>query len=159
NESVDRHVAKPVAKAYKKVTPHFVQTGISNFLDNLNYPVVLVNDLLQAKFKATLNDTGRLLLNTTVGLAGLLDPATDAGLDKNDEDFGQTLGRWGLRPGPYLMLPFLGPSDIRDGIGKYADTYPNPARYAKDSRVRWGVWVLDALDTRARLLDKDSLLN
>jgi len=159
NDAVDRHVAKPIAQTYRKVTPHFVQTGVSNFMDNLTYPIVLVNDLLQVKFKATLNDTGRLLLNTTLGLGGLLDPASDAGLAKNDEDFGQTLGRWGVRPGPYLMLPILGPSDIRDGIGKYADRYATPYDYANDWRVRWGFWALDALDTRARLLDTEQVMS
>jgi phospholipid-binding lipoprotein MlaA len=159
NDAMDRAALRPVAKGYRKVTPHFVQTGVSNFMDNLETPLTLVNDLLQGKFKATLNDTGRLLLNTTLGLAGLLDPASDAGLAKNDEDFGQTFGKWGVRPGPYLMLPLLGPSDLRDGAGRVPDSFANPLRYVDRDRIRLSLYAVSALDSRARLLDVDDTLN
>ncbi|MEZ5458769.1 MAG: VacJ family lipoprotein [Steroidobacteraceae bacterium] len=108
NEALDRRIAKPIAKGYKRITPDAVETGISNFFSNAAYPTVLVNNVLQGKFKDALNDTGRLLLNTTLGLGGLLDPASAAGLARNDEDFGQTLGRWGVGSGAYLMIPLLG---------------------------------------------------
>ncbi len=159
NDALDRAIVKPVARGYRKVTPHFVQTGVSNFLDNLESPVVMVNDLLQGQFKAFASDTGRLLLNTTLGIGGLLDPATAAGLDKNDRDFGQTLGKWGLRTGPYLVIPFLGPSDIRDAAGKVGDVYSDPRHYIRNNWVSWGLWGVGAVDTRARLLDVEGAIN
>ncbi len=158
NDAFDRAIAKPVARGYRKVTPHAVQTGIGNFLDNLQSPVVMVNDLLQGQFKALASDTGRLLLNTTVGIGGLLDPATAAGLDKNDRDFGQTLGKWGLKTGPYLVIPFLGPSDIRDAAGRVGDIYSDPRHYIRNNWLSWGLWGLGAVDTRARFLDADAAI-
>ena len=159
NDALDRAIAKPVARGYRKVTPQFVQTGIGNFLDNLEYPVVMVNDLLQGQFKAFASDTGRLLLNTTVGIGGLLDPATDAGLEKNDRDFGQTLGKWGLRTGPYVVIPFLGPSDIRDAVGRVGDVYSDPRHYIRNNWLSWGLWGLGAVNTRARFLDADAAIS
>jgi phospholipid-binding lipoprotein MlaA len=159
NDALDRAIAKPVARGYRKVTPQFVQTGIGNFLDNLEYPVVMVNDLLQGQFKAFASDTGRLLLNTTVGIGGLLDPATDAGLEKNDRDFGQTLGKWGLRTGPYVIIPFLGPSDIRDAVGRVGDVYSDPRHYIRNNWLSWGLWGLGAVNTRARFLDADAAIS
>ena len=158
NDEVDRYLLKPVAKGYVKVTPTFVQRGVSNFFDNLNYPVTIVNDLLQAQFKAFASDTGRLVLNTTVGIGGFFDPATAAGLEKNSRDFGQTLGKWGLKPGPYLVIPVLGPSDVRDGVGRVADTYSNPRQYIQNSYAYWGLWVAGGVDTRVRLLGTDQLV-
>src|SRR3569833_3077546 len=105
NDTLDKAVLRPVAHGYQNVTPHFVRTGVSNFLDNLDYPLVILNDLLQARFKTFARDTGRLLINTTLGIGGLLDPATPAGLVKNENDFGLTLGRWGVPKGPYFVLP------------------------------------------------------
>ncbi|GAC1452780.1 MAG: VacJ family lipoprotein [Steroidobacteraceae bacterium] len=158
NDAFDRAIAKPVARGYRKVTPHFIQTGIGNFLDNLGSPVVMVNDLLQGQFKAFASDTGRLLMNTTLGIGGLLDPATAAGLDKNDREFGQTLGKWGLRTGPYLVIPFLGPSDIRDAVGRVGDVYSDPRHYIRNNGLSWGLWGVGAVDTRARLLDAEGAL-
>jgi phospholipid-binding lipoprotein MlaA len=158
NDGVDRYVLKPVAKGYAKVTPSFVQRGVSNFFDNLNYPVTIVNDLLQAQFKAFASDTGRLVLNTTVGIGGFFDPATAAGLDKNSRDFGQTLGKWGLRPGPYLVIPILGPSDVRDAVGRVGDEYTNPRHYINNTYVNWGLVVAGGIDTRTRLLGTDQLI-
>jgi phospholipid-binding lipoprotein MlaA len=158
NDAFDRAIAKPVARGYRRVTPQAVQTGIGNFLDNLRSPVVMVNDLLQGQFKAFASDTGRLLLNTTVGIGGLLDPASAAGLDKNDRDFGQTLGKWGLRTGPYLVIPFLGPSDIRDTVGRVGDIYSDPRHYIRNNWLSWGLWGLGAVDTRARFLDADAAI-
>lgn len=158
NDAFDRAIAKPVARGYRKVTPHFVQTGIGNFLDNLQSPVVMVNDLLQGQFKAFASDTGRLLMNTTLGIGGLLDPATAAGLDKHDRDFGQTLGTWGLKTGPYLVIPFLGPSDVRDAVGRVGDVYSDPRHYIRNNWVSWGLWGVGAVDTRARLLDVEGAI-
>lgn len=159
NDAIDRAVLKPVAKGYRKVAPQFVETGVSNFMDNISYPVVIVNDLLQCKLRAALNDTGRLLLNTTLGLGGLLDPASDAGLDRNDEDFGQTLGKWGVGSGPYLVLPFLGPSSMRDGVGLVADHFTEPVTYIEEDKVRYSLQGVGVIDKRARLLDLDDTLN
>lgn len=159
NDAVDRAILKPVAKGYRKVAPQFVETGISNFMSNIHYPVVIVNDLLQAKFKPALSDTGRLLLNTTFGLGGLLDPASDAGLDKNDEDFGQTLGKWGVGPGPYLILPFLGPSTLRDGVGTAADQLADPRTYIERDSIRLAIQGMRIIDMRAQLLDVEGTLN
>jgi phospholipid-binding lipoprotein MlaA len=158
NDKLDKAVVQPVARGYRRVTPHFVQTGIRNFLDNLNYPVVMLNDLLQGQFKAFFNDTARLLVNTTLGVGGLFDTATAAGLEKNDRDFGQTLGKWGAHTGPYVVLPFLGPSDVRDAFGRLGDEYSSPRHYIRNNYVNYGLWTLDVVDTRARLLDATKLL-
>jgi phospholipid-binding lipoprotein MlaA len=157
-DKVDRAVLKPVAKGYKAVTPDFVETGITNFFDNITYPRVFVNDLLQAKFNSALHDTGRFLLNTTIGVGGLFDPATSAGLEKNDEDFGQTLGKWGVPAGPYFFIPLMGPSTVRDTFGKVPDTFSNPTRYIDNTSVRYGLLGLDLINTRAQLLEAEKAL-
>ncbi len=158
NDGLDRAVLKPLAKGYVKIAPPPVRTGVTNFFDNLETPVTMVNDLLQWQIKAFFSDTARLVLNTTLGIGGLLDPATRAGLDKNDRDFGQTLGVWGVKSGPYVVLPVLGPSDVRDAGGKLVDTYSNPRNYIQDPWVRWGMWGLRGVDIRSRLLYTDSLV-
>jgi len=158
NDALDRGVEKPIAKTYVKVVPQPVRTGVTNFFTNLNTPTVMVNDALQGKFLAAANDLGRFVLNTTVGIAGILDPATPAGLARNDEDFGQTLGKWGVHPGPFVELPILGPSDVRDVVGKVADTYTNPRDYIKNSWIKYGLYVPYAIDLRASLLPLDSTL-
>ena len=158
NDGLDRAIVKPLARGYRKVTPQFVQTGVSNFFSNAEYPVTLANNLLQGKFTAAASDTARFVLNTTFGLGGLLDPATASGLDRNDEDFGQTLGRWGVPPGPYIVVPFLGPYTLRDGIGSFADDFAEPRAYLEDDSTRWTLWAADKFDRRVRLLDADALL-
>jgi phospholipid-binding lipoprotein MlaA len=158
NDALDRGVAKPVAKAYRAVTPQPVRTGIGNFIANLRMPLTLVNDLLQGKVRAAWSDTGRLLLNTTMGIGGLFDVATKAGIDHNDEDFGQTLGAWGVPAGPFLMIPFLGPSDMRDAPTRVADAFANPATYA-NVEARWGYRALDLVNTRYELLPLDATLD
>jgi phospholipid-binding lipoprotein MlaA len=136
-----------------------MRTGISNFFDNLDYPVVILNDLLQARFKQAGADTGRLLMNTTLGIGGLLDPASSAGLTKYDNDFGLTLARWGAGKGPFLELPFLGPSDIRDGAGRIPDSYASPRNYIGDTTVHYSLWAVALLDARYRLLSTDPLVD
>lgn len=157
NDSIDRAVVKPVARGYQRVVPQFARTGVSNFLANLQTPTVMVNDLLQGKPLAALNDLGRFLLNTTLGVGGLLDPATKAGLDRNDEDFGQTLGKWGVHPGPFLELPILGPSNLRDGPARIADIFTYPPTYMNRT-VDYGIWAVHAVDLRASLLSFDDTL-
>lgn len=159
NDKVDKAFTKPVARTYRRVTPHFVQTGVSNFMDNINYPVTIVNDLLQAKFKPAVLDTGRFLLNSTVGIGGLFDPASDAGLDKNDQDLGLTLGKWGIHQGAYIVLPIIGPSSVRDGFGRLGDAFVTPQNYITNNWVRYGLDGLYYLDVRARLLDVEGALD
>jgi phospholipid-binding lipoprotein MlaA len=158
NDKVDRAVAKPVTKAYVRVVPKPIRTGVSNFFDNLSTPTVMVNDALQGKFLAAANDLGRFLLNSTLGLAGILDPATPAGLAHNDEDFGQTLGHWGVHPGPFVELPILGPSDLRDAPSKLVDSYTNPRQYIKNPYVKYGLYLPYLVDVRAALLPLDETL-
>ncbi len=158
NDAIDRGIAKPVARAYVRVIPKPVRTGISNFFANLNTPTVMINDALQGKFMAAANDLGRFLLNSTVGVGGLLDPATSAGLDRNDEDFGQTLGHWGVHSGPFIELPLLGPSDLRDAPGLVVDSYTNPRQYVRNTGVEYGLIVLNLIERRASLLPLDSTL-
>jgi phospholipid-binding lipoprotein MlaA len=158
NDKLDRAIAKPAAKAYVRVIPSPIRTGINNFFANLSTTTVMVNDALQGKLLAAGNDLGRFLLNSTLGLGGILDPATPAGLARNDEDFGQTLGHWGVHPGPFVELPILGPSDVRDAGGKLVDTYTNPRQYIRNSYVKYGLYLPSLLDTRAALLSLDETL-
>jgi phospholipid-binding lipoprotein MlaA len=158
NDKLDRAFAKPVARTYVRVVPHPIRTGVSNFFANLHMTTVMLNDALQGKFLAAGNDLGRFLLNSTVGLGGILDPATPAGLARNDEDFGQTLGHWGVHPGPFVELPILGPSDLRDAPGKLVDAYTNPHEYIRNTGVKWGLYGVYLVDTRAGLLSLDETL-
>jgi phospholipid-binding lipoprotein MlaA len=159
NDKLDRAVAKPVATAYVKHVPQPMRTGVSNFFDNLRTPGVMVNDALQGKLLAAGNDLGRFLLNTTLGIGGLLDPATAAGLNKNNEDFGQTLGKWGVHPGPFVELPLVGPSDLRDAPARVADAYLVPTTYwPKNDWVKYGLYVPYFIDVRASLLPLDDTL-
>lgn len=144
NEVVDDYVAEPITSAYKWITPEFMQTGISNFYDNLKEISVVLNDVLQGKFVQGGQDTGRFLLNSTVGLAGLFDVATPMGLEQHDEDFGQTLAVWGVPTGPYLVVPFLGPTTFRGVPGAAVDAVANPVTY-----LPWGFAAVAALNKRA----------
>lgn len=157
NVTADKYALRPVARVYADYLPSPVRTGVGNFLSNLSYPTVIVNDLLQGKLKQAGRDTGRFLMNSTFGLAGLLDPATMVGLTRNDEDFGQTLGKWGVGPGWYLMLPLLGPTTNRDFIGTLGDAVTEPSSYVK-VETRVVLLAADVIDTRADLLSVDSVL-
>ena len=152
NDTVDRAIGKPAARAYRKVVPGVARKGVSNFFSNLEQPTVMLNDLLQGKWRPAGTDAARFLLNTTLGLGGLFDPASPAGLDRNDEDFGQTLGKWGVRPGPYLMVPLLGPATVRDGFGNVVDQFTEPDTYVKDDKVLWSLKALGLIEQRERLL-------
>ena len=158
NDFTDRWLIRPVAKAYDKVVPVFVKKGVSNVFDNLATPATAVNQLLQGKPVRSLSDTGRFLVNTTLGVGGLIDVATHAGFAKHDEDFGQTLGVWGAGSGSFLMLPFLGPSSVRDTLGFTVDGIMNPIRYIKPAESRAGVMALYIIDLRAGLLGVDQLV-
>ena len=156
NIAVDRAMIRPVAVGYRNHVPAPVRVSVNNFLENLSYPTTIVNSLLQGKVKDTLNDIGRFAVNTTVGLAGLFDPATRFGFAKNDEDFGQTLGRWGVPAGPYLVLPFFGPSTMRDGPAIYVD-WQTDLRVGDqvDPAVEWTLIGLSLVNRRAQFLEFD----
>jgi phospholipid-binding lipoprotein MlaA len=158
NDKLDRAIVKPVTKGYVRAVPSPIRTGVSNFFANLETPTVMINDALQGKFLAAGNDLGRFLLNSTVGIGGILDPATPAGLARNDEDFGQTLGHWGVHPGPFVELPILGPSDVRDTVSRVVDTYTNPRQYIKNNYISYGLYLPYLLDKRASLLSLDETL-
>lgn len=158
NDRIDRHVLKPVAKGYQKVTPRAVRTGVTNFFRNLKVPVVLLNDLLQGKPLAAGQDLSRFVVNSTVGIAGVFDPSTKFGIPRNDEDFGQTLGKWGVAPGPYLVLPFLGPSSVRDGAAFSVDVVTDPVTFEFAERVTAGLWAIKLVNTRANLLEVEEII-
>jgi len=161
NEGFDRHVAKPVAQVYRDVVPVSVNKGISNFFSNLDDVIVLVNDLLQFKFEQSIQDTTRILFNSTFGLFGLIDVSSEWDLPKHNEDFGQTLGYWGVPAGPYFVLPFLGPSTIRDSAGLGTDyVYFDPVfNRVGDPLTSWSLFTLNFVDHRADLLGISGLLD
>jgi len=152
NEVVDNAVVKPVARGYRDTVPPLVRQGVSNVLGNVGDAWSAVNHFLQGKPQGGLDMTMRVLTNTLFGLGGLLDPATEMGLKRQSEDFGQTLGRWGVPAGPYVVLPLLGPSTLRDSVGRVADTAASPSNLPKDSRVATAVTVLGVVDVRTELL-------
>ena len=159
NDVVDRATLKPVAKGYKKVMPEWFRHGVGNFFSNLQYPATIINQLLQGKPKLAARDTGRLLTNTLLGFGGILDPASRVGLDKNDEDLGQTLGMWGVPSGPFIMLPFLGPTTIRDAPSSFAEFFLDPLTYSDVQwEVLWGMRALDIVDVRAQYLALDPVI-
>ena len=152
NDKVDVYVLAPVARGWEKVSPHCVRTSVSNFFGNLRFPIVTVNDLLQGKVKDGASDVGRFGVNTTVGVLGLFDPASGWGLVKHDEDFGQTLGVWGVPPGAYLVLPLLGPSDPRDAAGFAVDYALSVTPFFIDEAILWGAQVGDTVNARSFVL-------
>ena len=158
NDALDRAIARPVAKAYVKVMPRVVRTGVSNALSNLDTVPTIINDALQGKFRMAGHDSARFLLNSTLGLGGLFDPASAAGLEYNEEDLGQTFGKWGVKSGPYLVLPVLGPSSARDAFSRAADTFLEPVWYLEDDSTRYLIRLIDLLDQRAGLLELDAQL-
>jgi phospholipid-binding lipoprotein MlaA len=159
NDVVDRATLKPAAKGYKKVTPEWFRRGVGNFFSNLQYPATIINQLLQGKPKLAARDTGRLLTNTLLGFGGILDPASRVGLEKNDEDLGQTLGAWGVPSGPFIMLPFLGPTTVRDAPSSFAEFFIDPLTYADVKwEVLWGARALDVVDVRAQYLSLDPVI-
>lgn len=158
NRTADRYVLRPVAQGYDQVMPDTAKLGVNNFFNNLEEPRTILNALLQLKVKRAARSTGRFLLNSTAGIAGFMDVATDAGLKRYDEDFGQTLGRYGVGQGWYLMVPFLGPRTNRDLIGTGGDYFAGIGPYV-ETEVSAPLTATDLVDTRARLLGADSLLD
>ena len=158
NEIVDDNVLKPIAKGYKYVTPDPVEVGVANFFSNLGEIGTITNDLLQLKFAQAGRDTMRFFLNSTLGIFGIFDVATPLGLSKNKEDFGQTLGFWGVPDGTYLVLPFLGPSSFRDGPSMIVDYELSPVEQLHHEE-RQVLQTLDIVDTRARLLRATKILD
>lgn len=158
NSAADRYVLRPVAQTYADLTPDLVEQGIDNFLSNLTYPATIVNDAFQLKFRHTAADLTRFLVNSTVGVLGIFDVAASLGLPERDEDFGQTLGYWGIGQGIYLMLPFLGPSTGRDLVGRGVGYFLNPTFYIDDTVTEWSLLVLYALNLRASLLGFDQAI-
>ena len=153
NIALDRHIFKPVAKAYKAVTPEPIDTSISNFFENLGDIKNAANNLLQFKVGDALIDTERFIFNSTFGMAGLFDIATEMGLQKHDEDFGQTLAKWGVGSGPYIMLPLFGPSTLRDATAKFTlDSLMDPTRHSDE---KYELFTLEKLDKRADLLSTE----
>jgi phospholipid-binding lipoprotein MlaA len=158
NQVVDKAVVKPLAQGYDKITPPEIKTVIGNFFSNLDDVSVAVNNLLQGKPKAAGSDITRFALNSTLGIVGLADVATELGFQKNDEDFGQTLGVWGVGSGPYLVLPILGPSTLRDAPARFVDAPLDPLFHQDDVRVRNSLLVVNVVNTRARLLPATDLV-
>jgi phospholipid-binding lipoprotein MlaA len=160
NEAADDYVIKPAAEAYKFVLPEFVRTGVTNFFSNINDVLVAANNLLQGKPSNAVSDIGRFLVNSTIGILGFFDVATDMGLDKNREDFGQTLAVWGVGDGPYIVLPFFGPSNVRDTVGLVVDIETdfmiNTNKLNSDEKN--AVNGLRIINKRADLLDAGQLL-
>ncbi len=159
NEVVDGMFLKPVAMAYNSATPRPVRTGVNNFFNNLSDVWSLANNVLQAKPKEAAETFFRVSINTLMGLGGVLDVASEMGLEQHREDFGQTLGRWGVPTGPYLVLPLLGPSTFRDTASLRADTLGNPLYGVEHIRTRNTLLLLDAADTRAGLLRAGNVLD
>lgn len=159
NEVADKYVAKPIAEGYQAVLPNFLEQGIDNMLSNLREPLNIVADLGQLKFKAAAIDGGRFVINSTVGIAGFFEVASHIGLEKRAEDFGQTLGYWGVGPGPYLVLPILGPSTVRDAGSSVLDAQVDAISQVDHVRTRNQMRFLDLVNTRANLLTTDSLLS
>jgi phospholipid-binding lipoprotein MlaA len=161
NDGLDKVVMKPVATVYKTVLPQFVRTGVTNFFNNLYDILTALNNLLQGKIADAASDVGRIALNTTVGIAGFIDVGTEVGLEKHKEDFGQTLGRWGIPDGPYLQIPFFGPSSFRDGVGLFVDVKLDPIRWIWRDHIatRNSVWALHIINLRANLLDSTKILD
>jgi len=157
NVVVDRRVAKPLARAYVRVVPRPVRLGVSNFFNNLGQPVSALNALLQGKPKQAGQSVGRFLLNTTLGIGGLFDPATSANLPNRSEDFGQTLGVWGWKKSRYVELPLFGPRTVRDVFGMAGDAPLSPTRQIEEDKVRIFLQGLQLVDVRAQLLSTDSL--
>jgi phospholipid-binding lipoprotein MlaA len=164
NIALDHAVLRPVAREYVKVTPQTIRTGVNNVLTNLAYPVTLVNSFLQGKFHDGMSDAARLLVNSTIGIGGLFDPASGMGLDRHQADFGQTMGRWGMHSGPYLMLPFLGPSTVRDGFGLVPDylllhEIETVKLFDNNPYVEWSLFAAGTVNRRTQLLDEDRILD
>lgn len=159
NDTLDKALLKPAAKGYSAVMPTAGKVMVSNFFSNLDDVMVTVNDLLQFKLVQGYSDGMRFLVNSTIGVFGLIDVASAGGLKKHNEDLGQTLGKWGVGNGPYLVIPIVGPSTLRDGVGFYADLYLDPMYYINDMSTRNLAYLAQKITLRAELLDQEKVLD
>lgn len=159
NDFFDRYLLKPVAKGYDTITPQFLEDGVHHMFGNVGEVSNVLNSLLQAKFKNTAESGGRFVVNSTVGLLGFFDVASKMGLQAHEEDFGQTLGYWGVHSGPFIVVPFFGPRTLRDGFGSIADSYSDPIPYAIDHvPTRNEVLGGRVVDTRVQLFKAEELV-
>lgn len=159
NDVLDSNVVKPVAEGYKAVVPSLVRSGVTNVLGNIGDVWSTANQLLQGKLQSGMEMGMRVLVNTAFGLGGLLDPASEMGLTRRSEDFGQTLGHWGVSPGPYIVLPLLGPSTLRDTIAWPVDRQLSPSTLVATEGGRFSVTALELINTRTNLLQTTALLD
>ena len=158
NQKLDVIIATPVAKFYQKVTPDFLELGIYNSISNIDDINISLNNILQGKIKDGLSDMARFTVNSTLGLVGFIDVASKMGLKKHDEDFGQTLAVWGVPHGPYIMLPGLGPSSLREMVGMIPDAFLSPSIVIEHEPTVYSLKFLDLIDTRARYLGLESIV-
>ena len=158
NEFLDDNFAKPAAEVYTSIAPDFVEIGLNNFFRNINELDNTANQLLQGRPLLALNDFSRFIINSTIGLAGFIDIGSKLGLERHDEDFGQTLGAWGVNSGPFLMIPIYGPSTPRSLAGRSVSSVLSGTFAIKETDVRLGITALDALETRARYLEVETLI-
>ena len=158
NENLDEKIAKPIAEFYSKFPPP-IKNGVTNFFNNLEEVDTFINQLLQGKPKESLNDLTRFIINSTIGLAGFIDVASKIGLERHEEDFGQTLGVWGVGQGPYIMLPVLGPSTLRDTLSRPVSSFLSVTFHMTETDVNIVLKSIDAIETRERLLEVESLLS
>ena len=158
NQSLDESIATPIAKIYRKVTPDFVEVGVTNFTDNIEDVNIALNNLLQGKIKDGFSDIFRFTINSTVGFLGFFDVASSVGLQKHSEDFGQTLAVWGVSDGPYIVLPVLGPSSLRDTLARIPEAFMTPLLLIDHHRTGYELTAIDLLDKRARYLGLESIV-
>ena len=158
NKTLDTAIATPVATLYQKVTPDFIEVGIYNIISNVDDINISLNNILQGKIKEGLSDIARFTVNSTLGLGGFIDVASKMGLQKHNEDFGQTLGFWGVPHGPYIMLPGLGPSSLRDTVGMIPDAFLSPRILLNHEPTIYSLKFLDLIDTRARYLGLENIV-
>ncbi len=159
NVVLDHAITRPIARSYRVLVPIPLRKAVSNFLANLEYPTVILNDALQGKLRNAGSDALRFIVNSTIGIGGLTDPATRVGLTAHDEDFGQTLGHWGMPSGPYLMLPLLGPSSLRDAASRYVNHFTNLEYQPESNNTGYVLLALSVIDTRTELLAADEAID
>jgi len=159
NDALDRAILKPVAQGYTVITPDPVEKRIHNFFLNLGYPTVFVNQFLQGKPVAGMRDTAHFLVNTTLGIGGLFNVAGRLGLERHEEDFGQTFAVWGVGQGPFIVAPFFGPTTVRDGVGSAAGIFTSPTYYIDSDAARWSLRGVGLIDSRAALLESEQLIS
>ena len=158
NRSLDDSIATPVAKVYKTITPDFIELGVTNFTDNIEDVNIALNNLLQGKIKDGFSDIFRFTLNSTIGLFGFFDIASEMGLEKHSEDFGQTLAVWGVSEGPYIVLPLLGPSSLRDTLARIPEAFMTPLLLIDHDRTGYELTAIDLLEKRARYLGLETIV-